>query len=298
MQISARGIALELDDQGPAAAPPLLLIQGLGMQLTDWPQGLLDELLQHGLRVIRYDHRDVGLSQGFDALGVPNPALNGFKHLFHLAPSCTYTLDDLADDAVALLDALGIAQAHLVGASLGGMVAQRLAARWPERVRSLTLVMTTAGARELPQPSLRVAGLLAQRAPGRDTESIARHLAHVFEVLGSPAYRPSPEAALAHWRAHVQRAWRPKGTARQMAAVVADGDRTPLLARIQAPTHVIHGAADPLVPVAAAHHLARHIRGATLDVIDGMGHDFPDALMPRWAAGIAQNAARSGKERP
>jgi pimeloyl-ACP methyl ester carboxylesterase len=194
-----------------------------------------------------------------------------------------------------VLDALGLPRAHVVGASLGGMVAQRMAALHPSRVASLTLIMTTAGARELAPPTPAALQALAARPAGHEPDALARHMASVFGVLGSPGFPTDAQALLAHRLAQVQRAWRPQGTARQMAAVMADGDRTPLLARITAPTHVIHGDADPLVPVDAGRHLAAHIRGATLDLIAGMGHDFPDALMPRWAQGIATNAARAGE---
>lgn len=292
MQVSARGIAIEVDDQGPTNGPPVLLIQGLGMQLTDWPQTLVDDLVWRGHRVLRLDNRDAGLSQGFDELGVPSPVWNGVKHLMHLPVRSPYGLADMAGDALGVLDALGLRSAHVVGASLGGMVAQRLAAEHPERLRSLTLIMTTAGARELPQPDLGTVRLMQSRPDDLSPEGLAAHMAGVFNALGSPAWRPDPAAQQAHWLAQVRRAWRPQGTLRQLAAVVADGDRTPLLARIQAPTHVLHGEADPLVPVAAAHHLARHIPGATLETIPGMGHDFPVPLMPRWAASIAANAQR------
>ncbi|MBQ0959395.1 alpha/beta fold hydrolase [Ideonella sp. 4Y11] len=283
MQISAHGVAIEVDDQGPMSGPVVLLIQGLGMQLTDWPQALVDDLVGRGHRVLRFDNRDAGLSQGFDATA--------------LAAGLAYTLSDMVQDALGVLDALGVARAHVVGASMGGMIAQRLAAAHPGRVASLTLVMTTAGARGLPAPTPQALATLSARPEGSAIDQLAQHMVRSFGVLGSPAYAPEPPAFMAHWQRQVQRAWRPQGTARQMAAVMADGDRTPLLARITAPVHIIHGDADPLVPVAAAEHLARHLPGSTLDIIPGMGHDFPLPLMPRWAAGIAANAARPGAAR-
>ena len=280
MQINANGIAIELDDQGLASAPALLLIQGLGMQLTDWPQSLVDELTGRGFRVLRFDNRDAGLSAGFDGLAQPH-----------------YRLTDMMQDALGLLDALDLRQAHVVGASLGGMVAQHLAALHSTRVASLTLIMTTAGAPGLPVAAPQALAALTSPLDGRAGEQLVQHMVRSFGVLGSPAYLPDPAALTAHWQRQVQRAWRPQGTARQMAAVMADGDRTPLLAHITAPVHIIHGDADPLVPVAAARHLADHLPGASLDIIKGMGHDFPPALMPRWAAGIAANAARAGAGR-
>jgi pimeloyl-ACP methyl ester carboxylesterase len=293
MQISANGIAVEVDDQGPPNGEAVLLIMGLGMQLIAWPDALVADLLGRGFRVVRFDNRDAGLSQGFDDLGVPNPMVSGLKHLVHLPVRPPYTLADMAADARGVLDSLGIARAHVVGASLGGMVAQHLAARHPERVRSLTLIMTTSGARALPRPSMDVSRMLMSRPRSLDPEAVADHLARVFSVIGSPAFRPDPVAFHGQLLQGVRRAYRPAGTARQLAAVIADGDRTPLLSGIRAPTHIIHGQADPLVPVAAAHELARHIPGATLDVVPGMGHDFPAVLMPRVAQGIASAAERA-----
>jgi pimeloyl-ACP methyl ester carboxylesterase len=176
-----------------------------------------------------------------------------------------------------------------VGASLGGMVAQHLAARHPQRVERLTLMMTTSGARHLPAPDARVrlALLDRRRVDPRDVEALVDRLERLFALIGSPAYRPQPGAERDAFRARladtVRRAWRPDGIARQFVAVVADGDRTPLLARIAAPTHIVHGGADPLIPVAAARDLHAHIAGSTLEIIDGMGHDLPEALWPRLA---------------
>jgi pimeloyl-ACP methyl ester carboxylesterase len=199
----------------------------------------------------------------------------------------------MARDAVGVLDALGVASAHVVGASLGGMVAQHVAATFPARVLSLTLIMTTSGARALPQPATEVSRKLLAQPGDTSPQGLANHYQQLFEVIGSPAYRPEPSAFHAQMMTSVQRAWRPLGTARQLAAVVADGDRTAMLARIQAPTHIVHGADDPLIPVAAAQQLQQHIAGATVDIVPGMGHDFPVPLMPRLAAGIASNAARA-----
>lgn len=294
MQISANGIAIEVDDQGPPSAPAVLLIMGLGMQLTAWPQVLVDDLLGRGFRVIRFDNRDAGLSQGFDDLGSPNLFWAGLKHLVHLPVHSPYGLADMARDAVGVLDALGVQRAHVVGASLGGMVAQHVAASHAARVASLTLIMTSSGDRALPQAAAEVSRKLLAQPGDTSPQGLANHYQQLFEVIGSPAYRPDPAAFHEQMMASVQRAWRPLGTARQLAAVVADGDRTALLARIQLPTHIVHGADDPLIPVAAAHQLQRHIANATLEIIPGMGHDFPAPLMPRLAAGIATNAARAG----
>lgn len=290
--VVANGTALEVDDEGPPGAEPVLLVMGLGMQLIAWPDELVQRLLAHGHRVVRFDNRDAGLSQGFDERGVPNLAAAGIKHLLHLPQRPPYTLADMADDTLGLLDALHLERVHLVGASMGGMIAQHLAARHPARVASLALIMTTSGARDLPQPGWALRGLLLQRPDGHDTEAIVAHLERLWRAIGSPGYPPEPEALRERLRASVARAWRPAGTARQLAAVVADGDRRALLPLIQAPTVVIHGEADPLVPVAAGRELAQLIAGARADVIPGMGHDLPEALLPRLAGQIVDNLRR------
>ena len=175
---------------------------------------------------------------------------------------------------------------------MGGMIAQHIAAAHPQRVKSLTLMMTTTGARHLPQPSLEVRRALLARPRGRGAEAAARHLQGILELIGSPAYRDDPARVYARVLASVQRSYRPAGTARQLLAIVADGDRTPLLANIDTPTCIIHGEADPLIPVAAGRDLAQRIRGAQADFIAGMGHDLPSQLLPRFADGMRDNAAR------
>lgn len=293
MQISAANTRIEIDDQGPASAEPLLLIMGLGMQLTAWPDTLVQLLLARGFRVIRMDNRDAGLSQGFDHLGVPNLALAGLRYTMHMKVPAPYGLPDMAADALGVLDALGLQRAHVCGASLGGMVAQHLAASQPHRVDSLTLMMTTSGARHLPQPSLRVRAALLSRPASAAPDHVVAHLLRVLAVIGSPAFEAAPDEQARRLHAMVARAWRPDGTARQLAAVLADGDRSALLSRITAPTLVIHGQNDPLVPVAAGIDLASRIAGADIDVVPGMGHDLPAALHPRFADRIKANAGRA-----
>jgi pimeloyl-ACP methyl ester carboxylesterase len=292
MRVQANGLALEVDDQGPPNGEPVLLIMGLGMQLIAWPDELVADLVRRGHRVIRFDNRDIGLSQHLDHLGTPSLLQATLRHTFHLPVKAPYGVVDMARDTHGLLDALGIARAHVVGASMGGMVAQHVAATWPEGVASLTLVMTTSGARHLPQASLGVRQALLRRPQNDSAEARLAHFQRLFDVIGSPAYPPDPQQLRARMEASLRRSWHPAGTLRQLLAVAADGDRTPLLGRITAPTHIIHGEADPLVPVAAAHDLARKIRGSSIDLIAGMGHDLPQPLLPRLAAGIAANATR------
>jgi pimeloyl-ACP methyl ester carboxylesterase len=292
VRVVANGIGIEVDDQGPANAEPLLLIMGLGMQLIGWPEELVQALVSRGFRVIRLDNRDAGLSQGFDEVGVPSLALATLRHTLRLPVSAPYGLADMAADAVGVLDALGIARAHVCGASLGGMVAQHLAAKHPQRVKSLTLMMTTSGNRRLPQPRWAVQGALLSRPDGSDVDAVVRHLQKVITLIGSPAYPAEPERLRQRLQQTVQRAWRPAGTARQLLAVAADGDRRAMLPAITAPTAVIHGEADPLILLPAGQELARLIPGATSDWVPGMGHDLPLPLLPRFADTIAENARR------
>jgi pimeloyl-ACP methyl ester carboxylesterase len=292
MQVRGNGIAIEVDDQGPRDGEPLLLIMGLGMQLVGWPDELVQRLAAEGFRVVRFDNRDAGLSQGFDHLGVPSIVAATLRHALRLPVHAPYSLGDMARDAAGVLDALGIARAHVCGASMGGMIAQRLALHHPERVKSLTLMMTTSGARQLPQASARVRRALLSRPASSAEDDVIAQLMSVLEVIGSPAYRPDAQDVRQRLRHALRRAYRPAGTLRQLVAIAADGDRSPGLGGLRIPCHVIHGTADPLVPVAGGIDLAAKIRGATRDLIDGMGHDLPLPLLPRFAAGIVQAAAR------
>ncbi len=285
--VNANGLRIAVDDQGPRGAPALLMVMGLGLQLIAWPQGLVDALTARGLRVVRFDNRDVGLSQHLDHLGVPHLGWASFKHLLHLPVRSPYSLADMARDALGVMEALALPRAHVWGASMGGMIAQHLAALAPDRVQSLTLMMTTAGARHLPGPSWPVRQALLARPLRRDEATLQAHFAALYRLIGSPAY-PAPEGWLeARVLEAIRRSDHPAGMLRQLMAVVADADRTPLVRRIAAPSLVIHGEADPLVPVAAGRHLARQLRQVSTDFIPGMGHDLPPALWPRYADRVA-----------
>ncbi len=294
--IRANGLAIQVDVQGPPQGQPLLLIMGLGMPLVGWPEELVADLVARGFRVIRFDNRDAGLSQGFETHGVPSLVRASLRYMLRLQVHAPYSLADMAADALGVLDALGVHRAHVCGASMGGMIAQHLAARHPDRVRSLTLIMTTSGARHLPSPKLAVRQALLARPRSQAVPDVVAHLERLLQVIGSPMYRPDPAHQRHRLEAMVRRAWRPDGTARQLLAIAADGDRSALLGRIRAPTRVIHGAADPLVPVAAAHDLVAKIAGAVADVLPGMGHDLPLALLPRLADAIAAAAAAATPE--
>ena len=294
MQISANGITLEVEDHGPVSGEPLVLVMGLGMQLVAWHPDFVAMLVARGFRVIRFDNRDIGLSQRFDHLGVPNLALDSLKYAVGMKVAAPYTVATMADDTAGLLDAMGLSSAHICGASMGGMIAQHLGARHADRVRSMTLMMTTSGSRRLPQPSMKVrAALLGRPKDPRSIDSVVDHYVHLYRVIGSPGY-PSPDAVLRERiRRSVTRSHRPQSVARQITAIAADGDRSPMLAGINAPVHVIHGLADPLVPVEAGRDLQRRIPGATIDLIEGFGHDMPAPLWPRFVEGIAAVAGRA-----
>jgi pimeloyl-ACP methyl ester carboxylesterase len=293
MQLSANGVRLEVEDHGSSQGEPLLLVMGLGMQLLGWHEDLVALLVARGFRVIRFDNRDIGLSQSFEQGGVPNLALDSLRYAFGLRVKSTYTLEDMAADAIGILDALGIASAHVCGASMGGMIAQRMAATFPQRIKSLTLMMTSSGARRLPGPTLKVRSAMIARPPSQTIEGIVEHYVRLYALIGSPAY-PAPAAYLRdRFTTSVKRSYRPAGTARQMVAIAADGDRSPVLGSIRMPTRIIHGQADPLVPIAAGHDLKAKIAAAQIDVIDGMGHDLPAPLYPRFVDGIAAAAGRA-----
>ncbi|MEY4738129.1 MAG: hypothetical protein RL302_2448 [Pseudomonadota bacterium] len=280
MKIRANGIEMEVEDTATshpetADKPVVLLIMGLGMQLIAWPPEIVQGLMNAGYRVVRFDNRDVGLSSKLDSLGKPNLLWASIKYKLGLAVRSPYSLSDMAADTLGVLDALGIAWAHVVGVSMGGMIAQRVALAAPQRVLSLTSIMSTSGARGLPQASNAVIKAMISRPKGKDMQAAVAHTVRLFQTIGSPAF-PMPAADIrARVEAGVQRSFSPVGTMRQMVAVVADITRAAQLIRVTSPTLVIHGKADPLVPYACGEDTARRIPGARLVGIDGMGHDLP-----------------------
>lgn len=294
MKITANGITLEVEDHGSPSGEPLVLIMGLGMQLIAWNEDLVQMLVDRGFRVLRFDNRDIGLSQSFDHLGVPHLGIEALKYFMGLAVKSPYSLVDMADDTVGLLDVLGIRQAHICGASMGGMVAQHIAWRHPQRLKSLTLMMTSSGSRHLAQPSMRVrAAMISRPDDPKNFDSIVAHSVGLYTLIGSPSYPSGEEWLTQQLSRAVRRSHRPQGMARQLTAIVADGDRSAMLPRIGVPTQVLHGAQDPLIPADAGRQLASLIPGATLDLVDGMGHDLPTALYPRFVASICAAAARA-----
>jgi pimeloyl-ACP methyl ester carboxylesterase len=284
MKIRANGIDIEVEDSAlvdgvlvPALArrPAVLLIMGLGMQLIAWPPALVKGLEDGGFRVIRFDNRDVGLSTHFDHLGKPNVLWASIKYRLGLLSKPPYALADMAHDALGVLDALQIESAHVVGVSLGGMIAQRVAIAAPKRVISLTSIMSTSGAKHLPRPQAKVLRVLLSRPKSQRSEAVVAHYLKLFKAIGSPAYPLDAAAMRATVELGVQRSYRPIGTTRQLMAVAADITRAAQLSRITSPTLVLHGRADPLVPYACGVDTAKRIAGAKLVGIDGMGHDLP-----------------------
>ena len=283
MKIKANGIDIEVEDTG-GTGPVVVLIMGLGMQLVAWPLQLVDALVAAGYRVIRHDNRDIGLSQKFDDKGVPNLLWESIKLKLGVTLRPPYSLNDMALDTVGVLDALGVAQAHIVGASMGGMIAQRVALAAPERTLSLTSIMSTSGAKGLPTPKPAIIRALMASPKGREREAIMKHYVELLRVIGSPAYPMEESQVRERIMAGLTRSYAPMGTLRQMVSIAADTGRAKELSGVSTPTLVIHGRADPLVPFACGQDTAQRIPGARLFAIDGMGHDLPpeviDLMLP------------------
>ena len=293
-QISANGIRLEYESFGSAANPALLLIMGLGAQLTRWTLPFCNKLVERGFRVIRFDNRDIGLSTHLDGAPVPELATIIAARMTGLPVHVPYTLHDMAADTVGLLDALQIDAAHIVGASMGGMIAQLVAADYPQRVLSLTSIMSTTGNASLPPPTPAASAVLMSRSPHpSDLEAYVKHGLNTLRVIGSPGVPFDEAAARERLTNDVRRSYNPPGFGRQLAAVTATGDRRDRIRRIKAPTLVVHGADDPLVPLAGGRDTAENIAGAELLVIPGMGHDLPPAFYDRVVDAIERVARRA-----
>jgi pimeloyl-ACP methyl ester carboxylesterase len=290
-QIKANGIDLEYESKGPANAETVLLIMGLGAQMIAWPPELVDALVSNGYRVVWYDNRDVGLSQKFDSAGPANIGAIMQAVAEGKKPPSAYLLDDMAADAAGLLDALGIAKAHIVGASMGGMIAQMVAANHPEKTLSLVSIMSSTGNRALP-PAKPEAMAVLMTQPADTFEGRVENAIKSQKVIGSPGYPADEERLRRNATAAQNRMYYPAGFSRQMAAIMASGDRREALKKVSAPTVVLHGADDPLVPLAGGKDTAENIAGAELVVIDGMGHDLPLALVAQVADVIDKAAKR------
>jgi len=277
------GVTIHFETSGDRDDVPLLLVNGLGSQLVGWDPVLIDALLARGLFVIVFDNRDVGLSQWFD--DHPVDAIAAMAAGAAGEPvDAPYRLTDMAADGVAVLDELGVSRAHVVGVSMGGMIAQTMAIEHPDRVATLTSIMSSTGDRDLPGPTPEAQRALLQPPASEREVAIANSIAGA-RAIGSPEHF---DEEFARWRAETayDRAYHPAGVARQLAGIVASGSRSDALASLAVPTLVIHGAADPLVPVEAGRRTAERIPNAELLEIEGMGHDMPRVFHPRIVEAI------------
>ncbi len=278
--LPANGITIEYEEFGSRDGRPLLLIMGLGAQMILWREDFCEQLAARGHRVIRFDNRDVGKSSSCDHLGTPDVMAAFTAALTRQPITAPYLIRDMAADAAGLLDALHIEKAHVVGASMGGMIAQALAIEFPAWVRSLTSIMSSTGNPNLPQAKPEAMGALLAPPPTNREQSIERGVM-VFRAIGSPGF-PFDEAEIRQLAARsYDRGFNPTGVVRQMVAILASGSRKEALKSVHAPALVIHGKDDPLVPVEAGKDTAEAIPNARLLLIDGMGHDLPRPVWPQ-----------------
>ncbi len=294
-KVRANGIDIEYESFGRQGDPAILLIMGFAAQMTMWQRSLCEGLARKGCRVIRFDNRDIGLSTHLSHLPAPNPAEMMARRMSGQKVDAPYTLDDMADDAAALLKALGIASAHIVGASMGGMIAQLVAINHPEITKSLISVMSTTGRPDLPpaKPEA-MAALVTPPASDSRADRIAAGL-NVVKVLGSPGFPDTDAMLLEAVGAAVDRApYDPAGVARQLAAIVAAAPRNEKLGQVKVPAMVLHGQEDPIIPVEAGRDTAASIPGAKLVVVPGMAHDFTEAIMPIYLQHIGNFVASVG----
>jgi len=279
-QAQANGLTFEYETFGDASNPPLLLIMGVGCQLVMWPDSFCQGLADLGFHVIRYDNRDVGLSSKIDEAGTPDIMAAVTAQLSGQPVTAPYSLDDMADDAAGLMDALGIDKAHVVGASMGGMIGQLVAIRHPGKVKSLVSIMSTTGNPEV--PPAKPEAMAALLTPPADTsrESLIQQGVNMWKVIGSPKYPGTEEELRSVATKSVDRMVCPEGFGRQVLAILAAPARNDALAKVTAPVMVLHGADDPLVPVEGGKDTADAIPGARLEIVEGMAHDFTEALVP------------------
>jgi pimeloyl-ACP methyl ester carboxylesterase len=288
----ANGIELAYQEVGDPGGEPLLLIMGLATQMLAWQEDFCVLLAERGFRVVRFDNRDIGHSTMIEEAGMPSR----LEMLSGRRATAPYLLRDMAEDTFGLMDYLGIERANLVGASMGGMIAQTMAIERPERVRSLVSMMSTTGNRWVGSPTFRAWGLLLTKFPhGRD--EYVKRAVRTVKVIGSPGFRMDPSEVEELAGAMYDRSHHPAGIIRQMHAISASGDRTASLRRLDLPTTVLHGSADPLARIAAGRATAKAIPGARLRVFEGMGHDLPRQLWPDFVEEIAATAGRAEDSR-
>ena len=288
--VTANGLRLAYDEFGNPDDPAMLLVMGLGTQMIAWPVDFCERLAARGYRVIRFDNRDIGLSEKLEGTRTPHAFRLALAARLGLPLKVPYTLFDMAKDAVGVLNALDIGAAHIVGASMGGMIGQLMAGLYPFRVLSLTSIMSTTGRKTLPAADPKVSLHMIRRPVNADRQDLEDYAMETWRLIGSPGYPPTDEALREKIAASYDRSFYPAGHRRQMAAIIASGDRVELLRKVIAPTLVIHGKDDPLVPVEGGIDTADLVPGARLEVIDGMGHDLPVPLIPHFVDLIASHA--------
>ncbi|MEM7666457.1 MAG: alpha/beta fold hydrolase [Pseudomonadota bacterium] len=293
---TANGMELFYEDHGDPGHEPILLIMGLGAQLTLWPDEFVAALVDHGHRVIRYDNRDIGLSQKMEGARAPGVAWQVIRQKIGWPAKVPYTLSDMADDGAGLLDALGIDRAHVVGASMGGMIAQLMAVNHSDRLLSLTSIFSTTGNPKLPQADKQAIEALTAPIPSMEEDALLEHGLNVRRSIGSPGYPSSPDRLRETVLQSVRRSVYPPGLPRQLAAIIADGDRRERLKQVSVPTLVLHGEDDPLVKVEGGRDTAAHIPGARLVTIPGWGHDLPVELIDQIAGEVAAHAKSAGEK--
>jgi pimeloyl-ACP methyl ester carboxylesterase len=283
----ANGIEIEYETFGSRKDPALLLIMGLGAQLTLWPESMCERLAGQGFFVVRYDNRDVGLSTDFDQWGVPD-LMGAFARLIKGEKvESPYLLGDMAADATGLLDALEIDRAHMVGASMGGMIAQVIAATHPQYTRSLVSVMSTSGRPGLPMGKPEAVAMLSAKPEGAEREQLIAHGMKLHTVIGGPGYPTDPAAMRALVERNIDRRYYPQGAARHYLAVMASGPRVELLKTVKVPTLVLHGEDDPLLPVECGRDVAALVPGAKIETFPGWGHDVPEQMVPKLVASVS-----------
>ena len=290
-KIQTNGIELFYEDNGPAGAPVILLVMGLGAQMIAWPDEMIQALVAKGFRVIHYDNRDVGMSQRMEGAAAPNLIWSMFKARLGFSVGVSYTLSDMAADGIGLLDALGIEKAHVVGASMGGMIVQLLAANHRDRLLTMTSIMSSSGAPGLPgaRPDIQRRFMVKRPADATRDEAVAFGAELVSAFSYPDPARPEGTHAEMAGKAF-DRGYYPIGSKRQLLAIIADGSRVERLKTITTPTLVIHGGADPLVPKDGSIDIARHVPAARLEIIDEMAHDLPPSQIGRLVDLISDHA--------